>query len=63
MEAIGPWVQDCVRLIDSDGAYAHFKYKGELGDQPDLDMKIFDAVKSKWNELKNAEMEKKYGSK
>jgi hypothetical protein len=48
-------------MIDSDGAYARLKYSGELGDQPALDMQIFDIVKSKWCEIRNAEMEKKYG--
>jgi hypothetical protein len=61
MEAIGPWVQDCIRLMDSDGAYAHFKYSGQLADQPALDMDILDSVRSKWCELRNKDMENKYG--
>lgn len=63
MEALGPWVQDCIRLMDSDGAYAHFKESGELGDQPAFDMQVFDAIRNKWCELRNAEMEAKYGQK
>ena len=46
--------------MDADGAWAHYKYKGELGDQPALDMEILDAVKSKWCEIRNKEMEKKW---
>jgi hypothetical protein len=61
MEALGPWVQDCIRLMDSDGAYAHFKYDGQLADQPALCMDILDTVRSKWCELRNREMESKYG--
>ncbi len=49
--------------MDSEGTYAHFKYAGSLDDQPALDMEILDAVKSKWCELRNKEMESKYGSK
>lgn len=41
--------------MDSNGAYAHYKYAGELADQPDIDMQIFDVIKSKWCELRNAE--------
>jgi hypothetical protein len=63
MEAIGPWVQDCIRLMDSDGGYAHFKYPGSMGEQPFLAMDIFDVIRSKWCEMKNSEMEKKYGNK
>jgi hypothetical protein len=61
MSAIGPWVQDCIRLMDSDGAYAHFKEHGELGDQPFLDMQIYDVIRSVWCELRNKEMEAKFG--
>lgn len=63
MEAIGPWVRDCIRLMDADGAFAHFKYPGELADQPAVDMEIFAVVRSTWCELRNAEMEAKYGKK
>lgn len=61
MDAIGPWVQDCLRMMSSEGAYAHFKYPGELADQPALDMDIYDIIKSKWCSLRNQEMEAKYG--
>lgn len=63
MEAVGPWVGDCIRLMDSEGSYGHFKYDGQLGDQPALDMQVFDAIRSRWCELRNDEMEKKYGQK
>jgi len=61
MEAIGPWVRDTVQLMDSDGAYAHFKYEGQLADQPALVMDVLDVIRSKWCELRNREMESKYG--
>lgn len=63
MEAVGPWVQDCLRLMGAEGIYAHYKHPGELTDQPALDMDILDIVKSKWCELRNKEMERKYGQK
>jgi len=47
--------------MDSDGAYAHYKYSGELGDQPSLDMQIFDAIRSVWCEMRNKDMEAKFG--
>ena len=63
MESIGPWVQDYVRLMDSDGGFQHFKYPGSLVEQPAVAMDILDVVRSRWCEIKNAEMEKKYGDK
>ena len=61
MALLGPWVQDALRMMDSDGAWAHFKYAGALAEQPAYDMDVLDAVKSKWCELRNREMEGKYG--
>ncbi len=61
MEAIGPWVQDYLRLSNSDGSYTRFRLAGELSDQAAVDMDILDTVKSKWCELRNREMESKYG--
>ncbi len=46
--------------MDADGAWMHYKYKGELGDQPALDMEVLDAIKSRWCELRNKETEKKW---
>lgn len=63
MESVGPWVQDTVRLLDSDGAYIHFKWSGCMDEQPAVGMDIIDVVRSRWCEMKNAEMEKKYGDK
>ena len=57
---MGPWVQDALRLMDADGAWMHYKYKGELGDQPALDMEVLDVIKSRWCELRNKETEKKW---
>jgi hypothetical protein len=61
MESIGPWVQDCLRMMDSDGAYCHYKVYGSLSDQPSIWMEVLDTVKSRWCELRNADMERKYG--
>ena len=61
MEALGPWVQDYLRLSNSDGSYIRYRATGELSDQAAVDMDILDTVKSKWCELRNREMESKYG--
>jgi|GEM_PF-4918105 len=55
----GGWVRDCVRLLDGDGAYAHFPRGGSLMDQPYMDMSVFDVIRHRWNELRNAELERR----
>ena len=49
--------------MDADGAYARFKYPGDLADQPARDMDVYDVIRGKWNELKNREMEEKWRQK
>lgn len=60
VEMLGPWVQDCVRLLDGNGAFIHFRYGDVLSDQPDVDMQIFDIVRAEWNRMRNEESEKKW---
>lgn len=49
--------------MSSEGAYAHFKYPGELADQPAFDMDVFDIIKSRWCELRNQEMKAEWQAK
>lgn len=51
-----PWIRDCIRLLDGDGAFAHFMYAGGLADQPAFDMHIYDIIRRIWVTKKNAEM-------
>lgn len=59
MSVWGGWVRDCVRLLDGDGTYAHFPRGGSLMDQPYKDMSVFDVIRHRWNELRNAELERR----
>lgn len=63
MEQWGSWVRDCLRLMDGDGTFSHYPYPGSLYDQPAIDMKIFDIIRMKINEIKNKEMENKWHQK
>jgi len=56
LEYWGPWVQDCLRIVDGDGTYARFKYAGGMADQPAVDLAIYDVIRTKWNALRNQEM-------
>lgn len=56
IEYWGPWVADCLQLLDGDGTYARFKYAGSLADQPAFDLSVYDLIKAKWNTLRNQEM-------
>lgn len=58
MQCWGPWVVDCLRLMDGDGAYAHWPYPGAYMEQPAFDMGIYDAIRSRWVELRNAELKR-----
>ena len=49
-------MRDCLRLLDGDGAYAHYMYDGGLAGQPAFDMQVYDIIRHKWNELRNEEI-------
>ena len=53
-------MQDCLRMLDGEGSYAHYRHPGSLSEQPALDMQIYDIIRSKWNECRNREMEQKW---
>lgn len=57
MSIFGPWVRDCVRLINGDGCFGHYPKAGALEDQVSLDMSIYDVIRCRWNELRNAELQ------
>jgi hypothetical protein len=48
-----PWVMECLDLLDSEGAFAHFPRPGSRREQPAYDMEILRIVRGKWVELKN----------
>ncbi|MFA6667417.1 MAG: hypothetical protein WCS51_03560 [Bacilli bacterium] len=51
-----PWINSCLRMIDSKGTYTHYPVAGGLYDQPALDMTIYDIIRYKWIELQNKRM-------
>lgn len=42
------WVVDWTRIMDGDSCYAHYKYPGNLSDQPAYDMQVFDIIRTQW---------------
>lgn len=56
----GPWVQDCVSLLDGDGTFHHWKYAGAYADQPWIDLQIYQMIRKRWVELRNDEMNSRY---
>lgn len=58
-----PWVASYQRMADSFGAYRAYPITGGLYEQPAIDMEIFDIIKARWCELRNAEMKKSLGGK
>ena len=58
MRAWGPWVVDCIRMLDGDGAYAHLPYSPVYMRNPAYDMTVYDVIRSRWNELRNEDMKK-----
>ena len=48
-----PWVLECLDLLDSDGAFAHFPRPGSRRTQPAYDMEVLRIVRGRWVELKN----------
>lgn len=58
MQEWGPWVIDCLRMLDAEGAYAHYFFAGALGDQPAIDMDLYDVIRGRWVELMNEQIKK-----
>ena len=53
MAAWGPWIEECNILLDGDGTFRHLPYSGSYREQPAFDMEIHNAIRHKWNELRN----------
>ncbi len=56
----GSWVEDCIAMLDGDGAFAHLPESGNMREQPHLDMEIYKVIRGRWVELKNEELESKW---
>jgi hypothetical protein len=46
----GPWVELATMLMDGDGAWTAYPWPGAPMEQPDGDMTILSAIRSRWNE-------------
>ncbi len=51
-----PWIEECLVLLDGDGAYNTFPYPGTYRQQPGFDMEIHQCIRQEFNRLKNAKM-------
>jgi hypothetical protein len=47
---------DCLRMMTSEGAYGHYYHGMVLGDEPWVEMDIYDTIRGRWCELMNAKM-------
>jgi hypothetical protein len=50
-------------MMDDKGSYRILRYAGGLAEQPAVDMRVIDVVRSQWTELRNQEMEEHLGLK
>ena len=48
-----PWIEECLVLLDSDGAFNSFSYPGTYRQQPAFDMDIFQFIRHEFNRLRN----------
>lgn len=62
MRQWGPWVQDCISLLDGDGTFRHWKYAGAYADQPWLDLQVYQVIRKRWVELRNDEVSSRYNN-
>lgn len=42
--------------MDGDCTFRHWKWPGAYSEQPWIDIQIFNVIRAKWVELKNADM-------
>jgi len=56
MLAWGPWVFECVEMLDGDGAFAHLPEPGAYREQPARDMMIYSVIRGQWVKRRNEEM-------
>jgi len=57
-QAWGPWVAECVDMIDGKGTQRHWKYPGSYSEQPEIDLVIYRVIRMRWVELVNEQMKK-----
>jgi hypothetical protein len=55
--AWGPWVAECIDMMDGKGTQRHWKYPGAYADQPAVDLLVYRVIRSRWVELVNEKME------
>jgi hypothetical protein len=60
--AWGPWVAECVDMMDGKGTQRHWKYEGAYGDQPALDVDIYRIIRGTWVDLVNEKMKAEMGT-
>jgi hypothetical protein len=46
-------------LLDGDGAFRHWKYRGAYADQPAVDLMVYRTVQLAWNEQRNEEQKQR----
>lgn len=56
-----PWIEEANVLMDGDGTFRHLPYPGSYREQPAFDMAVLNAVRHKWNELRNRKIEQQQG--
>lgn len=49
--------------MDGDGAYTHFRHGDVLVDEPAFDMDVLDVIRSRWNQIRSEEQERKWREK
>ena len=52
-----PWVQECLDLLDGDGAFRHFPGPGSRREQAAFDMDVLRVVRQEWVRLQNEKIE------
>ncbi|OHE63849.1 MAG: hypothetical protein A2001_01420 [Treponema sp. GWC1_61_84] len=58
----GPWVDECVDMLDGKGTQRHWKYGSAYADQPAADVRIYRIIRLKWVDKMNADIKAKSGA-
>jgi hypothetical protein len=62
-EKWGPWVTECIDLLDAEGAFRNYPCPGSIREQPAYDMEVLRAVRAEWVSLMNEKMKVPNGRK
>jgi hypothetical protein len=55
-------VQECLDILDGDGALQHLPYPGSYREQPAFDMAVLRVIRQEWVRLQNEKLnESTYG--